>query len=63
MEGRKIMGVDPNDIRIDWSQSVESTGSSTVNSEETQNPLISPYTEGANRLISHEIFTYNGNKN
>lgn len=61
------MGVDPNNINIDWS-SLANGANSTVNTitssttGTTQNPLITSCTEGANPLISHEVFTENGSR-
>lgn len=61
------MGVDPNDIDIDWSSLANQTNS-TENTillsatDTTQRPLITSCTESANPLMSHEIFTQNGSK-
>lgn len=61
------MGVDPNDIDIDWSSLANQTNS-TENTiplsatDTTQRPLITSCTEGANPLMSHEVFTQNGSK-
>lgn len=61
------MGVDPNNINIDWS-SLANGANSTVNTitssatGTTQNQLITSCTEGANPLISHEVFTENGSR-
>lgn len=57
------MGVDPNSINIDWS-SLANGANSTINTitsatGATQNPLITSCTEGANPLISHEVYTEN----
>lgn len=62
------MGIDPNSIKIDWSSTTTGTNSTanTVTSSTTgtaQNPLITSCTEGANPLISHEVFTENGSRN
>jgi hypothetical protein len=59
------MSVDPNNIKIDWSSTGTNSAVNTVTSSATgttQNPLITSCTEGANPLISHEVFTENGSK-
>jgi hypothetical protein len=59
------MIVDPNNIKIDWSSTGKNSAVNTVTSSATgttQNPLITSCTEGANSLISHEVFTENGSK-
>ncbi len=61
------MGIDPNNINVDWS-SLANGVNSTVNTitstptGTTHNPLITSCTEGVNPLISHEVFTENGSK-
>lgn len=61
------MGVDPNNVNIDWS-SITNGANTTINTVAspatgtTQNPLITSCTEGANPLISHEVFTENGSR-
>lgn len=58
------MGVDPNNIEINWSSSVAGTSSTTNNvassTGTTQNPLITSCIEGSIQLISHEVYTENG---
>ena len=59
------MGVDPNNIEIDWSSSIPGANS-TANTDTSssagtnQNPLITSCMEGANLLISHDVYTENG---
>lgn len=60
------MSVDPNDFPVDWSTTNSDSniniGTQPTNAE-TSNPLITSCTEGANSLISHEIFTEGGFRN
>ena len=63
--GGENMGVDPNDIVVDWgNQSTENTERALATSPSNNaNPLITSCNEGVNVLVGHETFTYHDKAN
>lgn len=55
------MSNDPNDVTIDWNNTVSDPTTNSISAQSTtgvsSNPLITSCTEGANSLIGYETFS------